>query len=106
MDRGSPDAPRRAPLRSRGPSPRVVAISVTTSGPEASSTDDWESHWSSFADSNALNPAQAYRRRLIFGALDLGRAPRPVRLLELGSGQGDFARDVLAAHPGVDFVGL
>jgi SAM-dependent methyltransferase len=43
---------------------------------------------------------------LIFNALELGAARRPVRLLELGSGQGDFARDVLAAFPDVDMVGL
>jgi SAM-dependent methyltransferase len=70
------------------------------------STDDWEAHWSSYADSAAANPAQAYRRKLIFGELNLDRAPRPVRLLELGSGQGDFARDLLATYPDVELCGL
>ena len=68
--------------------------------------DDWETHWAQYSDSNALNPAQAYRRQLIFEALALGSAREPVRLLELGCGHGDFARDLLRAHPGVQFVGL
>ena len=69
-------------------------------------TDNWEAHWSSYADSNAVNPAQAYRRQLILDALGIARASRPVRLLELGSGQGDFARDLLAQHPDVELCGL
>ncbi|HEX3698190.1 MAG TPA: class I SAM-dependent methyltransferase [Polyangia bacterium] len=69
-------------------------------------TDDWETHWRSYADSNSANPAQSYRRMLIFHALALGAAPRPVRLLELGSGQGDFARDVLSVCPDAQIVGL
>ena len=72
----------------------------------APTTDDWEAHWSSYADSNTLNPAQVYRRRLVLDALGLERAPRPVRLLELGSGQGEFARDLLAIHPHVELCGL
>jgi 2-polyprenyl-3-methyl-5-hydroxy-6-metoxy-1,4-benzoquinol methylase len=69
-------------------------------------TDDWEAHWASYAGSNSINPAQAYRRALIFQALALHAAARPVRLLELGSGQGDFARDVLAVCPDAELVGL
>lgn len=75
-------------------------------GRPGASTDDWEAHWSSYADSNAANPAQIYRRQLVLGALALDRAPRPVRLLELGSGQGDFARDLLAQHPEIELCGL
>jgi SAM-dependent methyltransferase len=79
-----------------------TAARLSTTG----SADDWEAHWSSYADSAAANPAQAYRRKLIFDALDLDRARRPVRLLELGSGQGDFARDLLATYPHVELCGL
>jgi SAM-dependent methyltransferase len=77
-----------------------------TTAKTSHTTDDWETHWSSYADSNGANPAQVYRRMLIFQALDLARAARPVRLLELGSGQGDFARDLLAQHPDTQIVGL
>ena len=79
---------------------------MTTAASDSGSTDDWEAHWAAYADSNSLNPAQAYRRALIFNGLALGQAARPVRLLELGSGQGDFARDVLTGFPDVQLVGL
>jgi SAM-dependent methyltransferase len=68
--------------------------------------DDWNTHWANYADTNAHNPAQTYRRRLILEALDLAHAAGPVRLIELGCGHGDFARDVLSTHPEVQFVGI
>ena len=77
-----------------------------TAPSSAKATDDWEAHWASYADSNTANPAQVYRRKLIFEALGLGHAARPVRLLELGSGQGEFARDLLSVHPDVELCGL
>jgi SAM-dependent methyltransferase len=72
----------------------------------AASADDWNAHWANYADTNAHNPAQRYRRHLIMDALALGAAPEPVRLVELGCGHGDFARDVLRAHPNISFVGI
>jgi SAM-dependent methyltransferase len=85
-----------------------VTIGDRETAPAAApkSIDDWDAHWSSYADSAAANPAQAYRRKLVLDALDLDRAPGPVRLLELGSGQGDFARDLAVAHPGIEICGL
>ena len=68
-------------------------------------SDDWNRHWQDFADSAASNPAQAYRRFLILRALELDRAPKPVRLFELGSGQGDLARDLVQRHPELELVG-
>jgi SAM-dependent methyltransferase len=70
------------------------------------SADDWDGHWKLYAASAALNPAQAYRRRLIFRALDLPRARGPVRVLEVGSGQGDFSREIVGRRPDVELVGL
>lgn len=68
--------------------------------------DDWDAHWANYADTNARNPAQRYRRHLILSALELAAAAEPVRLVELGSGHGGFAQDVLRAHPNVSFVGI
>jgi SAM-dependent methyltransferase len=70
------------------------------------STDDWDQHWSSYAAAASRNPAQIYRRKLILDLLALASAPRPARLLELGSGQGDFAQDIMAGNPDVEIVGL
>ncbi|MBN2194829.1 MAG: class I SAM-dependent methyltransferase [Polyangiaceae bacterium] len=74
------------------------------SAPE--SGDDWETHWGSYAASNTQNPAQTFRRRLIMASLDLVHAATPVRLIELGCGNGELACQVLRSYPSLDLVGL
>jgi len=69
-------------------------------------TDDWDRHWSEHATSNALNPAQAYRRMLIFSALGLDRAAAPARVLEIGSGQGELSSEIARLHPSAELVGV
>ena len=66
----------------------------------AAKSADWDRHWVDYADSNALNPAQAYRRDLIFSGLELGRAAPGARLLEIGSGQGELSRENRQAASG------
>ncbi len=73
-------------------------------GPAVS--DDWDKHWTEFAGSAGVNPAQAYRRKLVFEMLELTRAKSPVRVLDLGSGSGDFAAEVLSVRPDAEVVGL
>ena len=68
-------------------------------------TDAWDAHWTAYAKTNALNPAQVHRQKLIFAALQLDAA-RSVRLLDLGSGSGEMASAVLAARPDAEVVGL
>jgi SAM-dependent methyltransferase len=69
-------------------------------------TDDWNRHWSEFAATAALNPAQAYRRMLIFRSLELGRAKSAVRMFEVGSGQGDLSQELVERHPGMELMGV
>jgi len=70
-------------------------------------TDDWNRHWSSYAASNALNPAQAYRRMLIFRALGLSsNSSAQTRLLELGCGQGEFSSELKQRHPDLQLLGV
>lgn len=70
-------------------------------------TDDWNQHWSSYAASNAQNPAQAYRRMLIFRALALPPSGNSgCHLLELGCGQGEFSTELKQRHPDLELVGL
>lgn len=64
--------------------------------------DDWESHWTNYADSASDNPAQRYRRRRIAAAL--GSAP--VRLLDVGSGQGDLLADLAGLWPSAELAGV
>jgi SAM-dependent methyltransferase len=66
--------------------------------------DDWDSHWSAYAESAGRNPAQAFRRRIILRQLSAGGEPR--RLLDIGSGTGDLAAAVVERFPGVEVLGL
>ncbi|MDA3039291.1 MAG: class I SAM-dependent methyltransferase [Actinomycetota bacterium] len=65
--------------------------------------DDWESHWTDYASSAEQNPAQAWRRKLVIEALSAGPS---ATIIDIGSGQGDFARDLLRVRPDVAFHGL
>jgi SAM-dependent methyltransferase len=66
--------------------------------------DDWDRHWVKYADWNARNPAQQYRRRLIVSLLAENRPP--ARLLDIGCGTGALAADVRRAFPEADIIGL
>jgi SAM-dependent methyltransferase len=70
----------------------------------AATPDDWDRHWSDYADVSARNPAQAYRRRLILSLLAEG--PAPARALDIGCGSGDLALDLQRAFPDADIIGL
>jgi SAM-dependent methyltransferase len=76
------------------------------SEPSCAGGDDWEHHWDSFAKAAAQNPAQAYRRKLVFGLLALESQRSPVRLLEFGCGPGDLAYEIAAAYPNAEIAGL
>jgi SAM-dependent methyltransferase len=79
---------------------------MNTETTDRTRTDDWDSHWSTYVAANALSPASAYRTRLIFDLLALQRASAPVRLLDLGSGQGELAAQALRLRPDAEVVGL
>ena len=66
-------------------------------------SDDWNSHWETFSSSTELNPAQLWRRKLIMQLLDLDPGSK---VLDVGSGQGDFARHLLDRKKDVNFTGL
>jgi len=71
--------------------------------PDPGTDDDWETHWADYGESAAANPAQSYRRRLLFAALNL----RPGdRLVDIGSGQGDLIRDASTVQPDIHCLGL
>lgn len=65
----------------------------------------WNQLWEKYAGSASQNPAQAYRRRLVFSLLRLRNSPT-CHILDLGSGQGDFANDVKESYPQSQLLGL
>jgi SAM-dependent methyltransferase len=66
--------------------------------------DDWEDHWDRYEASARENPAQAYRRRVVFGLLD--RDGPPARLLDIGSGQGDLLLEAHRRWPTSELAGI
>jgi SAM-dependent methyltransferase len=68
--------------------------------------EEWERHWPAYDQAAQINPAQRYRRKLIFSALERDSRKGPLRLLDLGCGQGDFLRAALQTFPGAQLAGL
>lgn len=68
--------------------------------------DDWNEHWGKYAESAAINPAQKYRRDLIYSLLNLSRNPHGCRLLDIGSGQGDLIASLHQRFPEVQLLGV
>ena len=69
--------------------------------------DDWDRHWQDFSAAAELSPATRYRRRLALRLLlDRDMHAPPVRMLEIGSGAGQFAEEFLAQAPRAQFLGL
>jgi SAM-dependent methyltransferase len=71
-----------------------------------STGDNWEKHWDNYHRSAEENPAQHYRREMIFSLMGLRDAGSGVRLLDIGSGQGDMAAALLARFPKASLLGL
>src|SRR5262249_42604960 len=62
-------------------------------------------HWEDYKDSAVANPAQDYRRSMILANLELDGAAAP-RVLDIGSGLGDFLIALHARHPDIAKLGL
>jgi SAM-dependent methyltransferase len=76
------------------------------SGGGAADPDDWDGHWRAYAEAARLNPAQHYRHALLIAQLR-GQGARPGdRLLDIGSGQGDFLVLADQALPGLQLAGF
>jgi SAM-dependent methyltransferase len=67
-------------------------------------TDDWDRHWGDYAESAENNPAQRYRTQLIFSVF--GPCEFPCRLVDIGSGQGDFVAQARKRFPRAEMLGI
>lgn len=68
--------------------------------------DDWDSHWDNYSDAAEENPAQDYRRKVALSLLRLPGSGSGVRMLDIGSGQGDMAAAIRAKFPSAEILGL
>lgn len=73
---------------------------------DSSVRDDWDRHWDEYGLAAQANPAQEYRRRIILSFLHLQDLGDGVRILDVGSGQGDMAAAVRRCYPRAKIVGL
>ena len=71
-----------------------------------STTDDWNRHWQDLANYASENPAQNYRHRTVLKVLRAAGIRDTVRLLDIGSGQGDFLRKAAKRWPAAELVGV
>jgi SAM-dependent methyltransferase len=67
--------------------------------------DNWNVHWEHFADAASENPAQIYRHRVVLNLLKETREG-PMRLLDLGSGQGVFLAKAVTELPAAELAGF
>lgn len=72
----------------------------------AASPDNWDVHWVHYADSAEKNPAQLMRHDFIAGLLKQSDSRGEIRLLDLGSGQGDLLQRLAPLFPKARFVGV
>jgi SAM-dependent methyltransferase len=70
------------------------------------SADDWDQHWQQIGVSSEKGPAPKYRRRIIFGLMRINAQDESVRMLEIGSGTGEFAEEFCQRYPRAQYVGL
>jgi SAM-dependent methyltransferase len=66
--------------------------------------DDWDDHWDRFGEASLRNPANQYRHAIVLKLL--GDLPPGSVLLDIGSGQGEFALDYGRTYPDVTVRGV
>lgn len=66
--------------------------------------NDWDHHWDAYSEVAKSNPANDYRHALILKLL--GRPPAGSTILDIGSGQGQFALRLQAMYPDVAVWGV
>ena len=71
----------------------------------SASRDDWDAHWEHYAESAGENPAQQMRHEIIARLLSADAGKGPMRIFDLGSGQGDLITKLHALLPNARFVG-
>jgi SAM-dependent methyltransferase len=71
---------------------------------QTSDPNDWDHQWDVYGDVAKRNPANDYRHALILKLL--GRPPAGATVLDIGSGQGQFALRLQAMFPDVAVWGV
>jgi len=76
------------------------------SRPEGDSPEYWEQHWAQFAEATRLNPAQMFRRTLIFKLLGPSANHPTATILDVGCGSGDQLAALGTRYPLARLAGI
>lgn len=68
--------------------------------------DAWDDHWDDYAAASRVSPAQEYRRDLVRRLVEALPGSAPQRVLDIGSGTGEFAELAARRWPTAEFLGL
>lgn len=71
-----------------------------------STSDNWDQHWREYSEAAERNPAQNYRRELILSWLGGAGSGEGMRIIDIGSGQGDMAAAIQTRFPAAQILGL
>jgi SAM-dependent methyltransferase len=74
------------------------------SGTATPDPNDWDHHWDAYGEAAEGNPANVYRRHLILRLL--GTPPAGSTVVDIGSGQGEFARHLQRSFPDIAVWGV
>jgi SAM-dependent methyltransferase len=77
---------------------------IRTTQAQAADPDDWDHHWDAYGEAAEGNPANMYRRRLVMGLL--GTPAAGATVLDIGSGQGEFAIYLQQTYPQITVCGV
>jgi SAM-dependent methyltransferase len=77
---------------------------IRSGGSEALDPGDWDHHWNAYGEAAEGSPANVYRRQLVLRLL--GRPPAGATVLDIGSGQGEFAIHLRETYPDVTVWGV
>jgi SAM-dependent methyltransferase len=69
------------------------------------SEDDWDAHWRHYAEATRENPGQRMRHDLIARLLRKDAANGAMRVIDIGSGQGDLLKKLEPLLPNARFLG-
>jgi len=81
-----------------------VSDSPARLNPDGTDQDDWDDHWDKYGEAAKGNPANDYRHAMVLKLL--GELPKGAVVLDIGSGQGQFAIDLQAANPQASVFGV
>ncbi|OHC75979.1 MAG: hypothetical protein A3G18_01495 [Rhodospirillales bacterium RIFCSPLOWO2_12_FULL_58_28] len=72
----------------------------------STNAEPWDNHWRRYADSAKANPAQAFRRRLIFRILEDVGIETQAHVLDIGCGSGDLLAELRRRYPTTTMAGV